>query len=190
MTLDDRLETELEEPVLAVDPVAWDALVGWSRATDLEVSGLGRLVPTDDGFRMTDAYLVRQSATAYETELDPADLAALVARLADDGTDTDGLRVWWHSHAREAPFWSGVDERTIASFAPIAMISIVIDHRLRRLARLDRFAPRGTAWVELDVAAGPVAGDESSPDAAAADAYRGDVERLVIAADGRPGSSG
>jgi hypothetical protein len=176
-SLDSRLTTGAEEPHLTFEDEAWRSIVAWATETDREVSGIGLVEPVGDDFRVKNVYLLRQIATDWETELDPGALAVLVGELVERGVDPAGIRLWWHSHGHEAPFWSGVDERTIVSFSPNAMISLVVDHRLRRLARLDRFAPRGTAWVWVDV-------PDTSPDEAARAAARRDLARHVQAVPG------
>jgi hypothetical protein len=157
----------------------WRQLMAWATATDLEVSGMGLLEIDGDDLRLLKVYLLPQVANEVETRLDPAPLAGLVVDLVQRDVDPASLRVWWHSHARETPFWSGLDEHTIAGFEPASMVSLVIDHRGRRLARLDTFAPRRTRLLEVveleraDDTGGEVAID---PDAA-----RKEVERAVRA---------
>lgn len=139
-----------DRPRLALDVADWERLLGWTRATDREVSGLGQLEIRDGKLRVSRLYLPPQVSNAIETELQPRGLATLMLDLVSSGSDPLSLRLWWHSHAREMPFWSGLDERTIESFAPAAMVSMVIDHRGGRLTRLDTFAPRRTHWVDVE----------------------------------------
>jgi hypothetical protein len=150
--LDRLLDEPPERPRLIMAPDDWERLMGWALATDSETSGMGLLSADGADLRVARLFLLPQAGNEVETELDPAALAGLVGELVDDGIDPGGLRLWWHSHARETPFWSGLDEHTIESFGPVSMVSLVVDHRSRHLARLDRFEPRRAVhWVTLHV---------------------------------------
>jgi hypothetical protein len=113
---------------------------------------MGLLEPwgESEDLRLSRIYLLPQLGNAVATQLDPVGMADLIERLLEEDIDPSALRVWWHSHGREAPFWSGQDEQTIEGFAPSAMVSVVIDHRQRRLARLDRYQPRATTWLTVE----------------------------------------
>ena len=139
-TLDERLDDPVEQPRLTIDPGVWRQLVAWAIVTDSEDSGMALLDPAGhDDLLLSRVFLLPQVGNAVATQLDPVGMADLMGQLLDEGVDPSALRVWWHSHGREAPFWSGQDEQTIEGFAPSSMVSVVIDHRQRRLARLDRF---------------------------------------------------
>lgn len=188
-TLDEMLNNPVEQPRLVVDPAVWRQMMAWAKATDSEVSGMGVLEPEGEGdFRLGQVFLLPQLGNAVATQLDPAGMADLMEQLINDDRDPSGLRVWWHSHGREAPFWSGQDEHTIDGFAPAPMVSLVIDHRQRRLARLDRYQPRHTTWLTI-AGADPI---ESWTDAEI-DAARQEVREAVGTLAGedrlRPGSS-
>jgi hypothetical protein len=150
-SLDEMLERPVEHPRLVIDAAVWRQLIAWATVTNLEVSGMGLLEPDgDDGFRLSRVFLLPQTSNAMATQLDPVGMADLMAQLLDEDLDPAALRVWWHSHGREAPFWSGQDEHTIDGFAPAPMVSLVIDHRQRRLARLDRYSPRDDRWLQVE----------------------------------------
>ena len=151
-TLDQRLDAPSEQPTLLIDPAVWRQMMAWATVTNSEVSGMGLLEPWGDAedLRLTRVYLLPQLGNAVATQLDPVGMADLIERLLEEDIDPSGLRVWWHSHGREAPFWSGQDEQTIEGFAPSSMVSVVIDHRQRRLARLDRYQPRATTWLTVE----------------------------------------
>jgi hypothetical protein len=188
VALDRLLDDPPERPRLILLPADWDRLMGWARATDTEVSGMGLLAVDGADVRVERLYLLPQAGNEVETELDPAAVAGLVGELVEAGADPAGLRLWWHSHARETPFWSGLDEHTIESFGPVAMVSLVVDHRARHLARLDRFLPRRivhwvTVHLDRDGSIDEVRPMPTVPDAAA----REDVGRSVRRLDGPAG---
>jgi hypothetical protein len=149
-SLDEILEVPVEHPRLVIEPAVWRQIIAWATVTNSEVSGMGMLEPEgDDAVRLTRVFLVPQTGNAMATQLDPEGMADLMAQLLDEDQDPGALRVWWHSHGREAPFWSGQDEHTIEGFAPVPMVSVVVDHQQRRLARLDRYSPRDDRWMEI-----------------------------------------
>lgn len=186
--LDHLLDDPPERPRLVMQAGDWDLVMGWALATDSETSGMGLLERDGVDLRVTRLFLLPQSGNEVETELDPAALATLVGELVEDGTDPGCLRLWWHSHARETPFWSGLDEHTIESFAPVPMVSLVVDHRARHLARLDRFEPhRVIHWVTVHLdRLGSIEEIRPRP-AGAPTSARGDVDRLVRPLDGHAG---
>ena len=141
----------------------------------------------DDDLRLTRVFLLPQLGNAVATQLDPGAMADLVGRLLDEDLDPAALRVWWHSHGREAPFWSGQDEHTIDGFAPAPMVSLVVDHRQRRLARLDRYVPvRDDTWLAVD-GADPIADFSEAELEAARAEVRAVVGSLAVEPRMRPG---
>jgi hypothetical protein len=183
-TLDQRLDAPSEQPTLLIDPAVWRQMMAWATVTNSEVSGMGLLEPWGEAedLRLSRVYLLPQLGNAVATQLDPVGMADLIERLLEEDIDPSALRVWWHSHGREAPFWSGQDEQTIEGFAPSSMVSVVIDHRQRRLARLDRYQPRATTWLTVE-GAEPI---EDWTDAEL-EAARGEVRDVVgsLAGDAR-----
>lgn len=166
------LDDPPDELSLHLDAGSWGNMMNWARATDSEVSGLGSLEVRAGELWVAELYLPPQRSNAIETELDPDGIARLLVSLVSDGLDPAALRLWWHSHAREKPFWSGLDERTISSFAPASMVSLVIDHQGQRLARVDTFSPRRTHWVSIHESA--TESQEAAPDRPSANAHVAD----------------
>jgi hypothetical protein len=188
-TLDERLDDPVEQPHLTIDPAVWRQMMAWAIVTNSEVSGMALLEPDgEDDLRLSRVFLLPQLGNAVATQLDPVGMADLMGQLLDEGIDPSALRVWWHSHGREAPFWSGQDEQTIEGFAPSAMVSVVIDHRQRRLARLDRYGPRHTTWLAVD-GAEPIEDWSDAELESAREAVRATVGSLAGDARLRPGGS-
>jgi hypothetical protein len=187
-SLDERLDDPVEQPRLVIEPAVWRQIMAWATVTNSEVSGMALLEPeAADDLRLTRVFLLPQLGNAVATQLDPVGMADLMGQLLDEGIDPSGLRVWWHSHGREAPFWSGQDEQTIEGFAPSSMVSLVVDHRQRRLARLDRYRPRHTTWLAIEGADAIEDWAESELEAART-AVRETVGSLAGEARLRPGS--
>ncbi len=138
------------EPHLSFTPAAWQKLVLYTLHCPFEIGGLGLVESKDQDFVLTDVLLVKQDVNDIATRLDPEAVSELIFQLIEGGRDPGGLKLWWHSHAHEAPFWSGVDEQTIERFQNDYMISLVSNHQLRFLARQDHYFPRRTTWVWVD----------------------------------------
>ncbi|MBI4492072.1 MAG: hypothetical protein HY690_04695 [Chloroflexi bacterium] len=149
------------EPHLAFTAPAWRKLVLYVLNCPFEIGGLGLVEARGQDFLVTDVLLVEQDVNDIATRLDSGAVSALLLQLLESGRDPGELKLWWHSHAHEAPFWSGVDEQTIERFQNDFMLSVVSNHELRFLARQDHYAPRRTTWVWVDK---PSDGLESSPE--------------------------
>lgn len=146
-----------ERPALRVLPAAWEKLWLYIRLAGSEVGGLGSIDSDGPDFLITDTFLIDQSATDVTNELDPAAVSRFLIEYTESGADPSGLRLWWHSHARESVFWSADDERTIERFGGEMLISLVGNHAGKFLARLDRFEPRRetAGWVDFIPPASP-----------------------------------
>jgi hypothetical protein len=162
------------EPRLSFSPIAWQKLALYTTLCEVEISGLGLIDVVADGYRLRDLLLVDQEADTLAARLSGDAVSDLIVRLVTAGEDPEGLRLWWHSHAREAVFWSGDDEETISGFQNEGMISLVSNHSMRLLARLDHYGPRATAfvWVEPPV-------DPPAPGASEIAAAKADIDRHV-----------
>lgn len=124
-----------------IAPSALARLKGYIALAPTEVSGLGRLEVSGEGPIITDIFLLPQTSSLSETELDPEALLAFLARLVQEGQDPSPFKVWWHSHGDEDLEWSEVDEATIKAFGSDVLISVVGNRRGEFRCRLDLFQP-------------------------------------------------
>jgi hypothetical protein len=138
------------EPHITFTRESWRKLVLYTLHCPFEIGGLGLIKPVDKDFLLTDVLLVSQDVNDIATRLDSRAVSELIMELMDSGQDPGELKLWWHSHAHEAPFWSGVDQDTIENFKNDYMISLVANHRLQFLARQDYYPVRRTTWVWVD----------------------------------------
>jgi hypothetical protein len=148
------------EPHISFTRESWRKLVLYTLHCPFEIGGLGLIKQVDKDFLVSDVLLVRQDVNDIATRLDSRAVSELIMELIDSGQDPGELKLWWHSHAHEASFWSGVDQDTIENFKNDYMISLVANHRLQFLARQDYYAVRRTTWVWVDK---PPWGIEFSP---------------------------
>ena len=137
------------EPLLTFSPVAWRKLVLYTTLCLDEIGGFGIVEQVGSDYRLDDLLLVRQEVSALATHFRGQSVSSLIEEMVAQDRDPAALRLWWHSHAREAPFWSGEDERTISNFRNDGMLSLVSNHEMRLLARMDHYVPRATAWVRI-----------------------------------------
>lgn len=115
-----------------------------------EISGLGTVELNDFGeLEVADIYLLDQEVSSGDTTLNVDSVAQFMVEAPDKGIDLSKVRLWWHSHAAIATYWSSTDEATISSFnqAPW-FVSIVGNHAGDYLARLDLF-PQESVPVRL-----------------------------------------
>lgn len=138
------------EPHLSFRPEAWRKLRLCLELCPFEIGGLGLVESRGEDFVVTEILLVAQDVNEIGTRLDRGALSELLISLVKSGQDPERLKLWWHGHGKEAPFWSEIDEQTIEDFQNDYMISLVCNGKLRCLARLDRYSPRTTIWVWID----------------------------------------
>jgi hypothetical protein len=161
---------------LRFTPQAWEMLWLYIKLAEGEVGGLGSVVPVDDGFLMTECFLIDQQATDVDTMLEPEALSRFLVDYATQDKDPGELRLWWHSHAREQVFWSMDDEHTIDNFGGELLVALVGNFAGKFLARMDRFEPKHETEGWLDVI------PPTTPPAlegAAAAAAKADLQRCV-----------
>ncbi len=129
---------------VSIKQEAWDKVMGWCRAAESEVSGLG-LVKVDDAGKLMiyDALLLDQTASGASTILNKTAITDLMAKLHKDEVPLSHLKLWWHTHYNFDAFWSGTDEDTCKKLCGSSdwNISIVVNKRSDCKCRLDMNAP-------------------------------------------------
>jgi len=133
--------TEPPPERILIIPSALAKLKLYISLSPTEVSGLGRMEVSKEGPIIADVFLLPQTSSASETELDPEDLLAFLSRLVQEGQDPSPFKVWWHSHGDLDLEWSAVDEATIETFGSDVLVSVVGNRRGEFRCRLDLFQP-------------------------------------------------
>lgn len=102
-------------PKVIIDDLVYQKIMYFVDKSDIEVSGLGKIVFDDKGnIRVVDAMLLPQKNTATTTDIQPEDVGKAMFLMKD----TEGeLKFWWHSHVNMGVFWSGTDHDTIVKLA-------------------------------------------------------------------------
>ena len=102
-------------PKVIIDDIVYQKIMHFVDKSSVEVSGLGKIVITEDGnIRVVDAMLLPQRNTATTTNIEPQDVGKAMFLMKDTEGD---LRFWWHSHVNMPVFWSGTDQDTIVKLA-------------------------------------------------------------------------
>ena len=111
-----------------------------------EISGLGTVEVVAGGLLITDVFLLQQEVTPSETVLPALTVAYFLATATDNGIDPSQLRLWWHSHATDQPYFSPTDLATITGTFDTSpwLLSYVGCHEGTYQARLDVFASNTT----------------------------------------------
>lgn len=95
---------------IVTDDMVYHKVMHWVSKSDVEVSGLGKVIVDGDTIRVVDAMLFPQTGTGASTEIEPEAICRAMYELRDTPGE---LKWWWHSHVKMEVFWSGTDIETI-----------------------------------------------------------------------------
>ena len=115
-----------------------------AKKVNTEVSGMGDIEWTEEGFRVTKLRFFPQECTGSETEIKPESLEKLSADAIASGEDLTSMRFWWHSHANMSTFWSKQDDDCVESLLSAFqdyVVSVVVNHKRELVARVDFLNP-------------------------------------------------
>lgn len=122
-----------------------------------EISGLGKLLVSkrDNGDSVLIVYdfeIFDQVVSGAHSTIDDDSLAKFLFEKTKAGENLAVYRVWWHSHAAMATFFSGTDTNTIDNSTEFPyLVSIVTNHKLEFKARIDIYSPiRVTEELEIE----------------------------------------
>jgi len=142
------MKQSLLDIAVFIDGEVWAKLRHWIKLSgDNEVSCLGLIDEIKDGERITallvsEIYLLEQTVSGGDTELEDKAVANLMIQLAAEGIDTSKLKCWIHSHANMRVFWSSTDEECCSLLANDSYsVSIVTNLRGDLLTRVDIYHP-------------------------------------------------
>jgi hypothetical protein len=118
-------------PSLEIEHSVYDKIQYWIDKTNIEVSGLGRVVYDAEHhvWRVVSAYLVDQVNSAADTTLD----AEAIGRLMFETKDDPGqLNWWWHSHHDMDVFWSSTDIAAIEELGQHGFFTATVFNKRRQ----------------------------------------------------------
>lgn len=109
---------------------------------ETEISGLGKVEKIGNRLVVTDFQIFKQVVSGAHSDIDDDALAAFLYEMTVAKEDLSKWRVWWHSHAAMAVFFSGTDTNTIDRSVEFPwLVSIVGNHDGDIKARIDVFEP-------------------------------------------------
>lgn len=118
------------KPRIYIDRKVYNKIMHFVDKSDVEVSGMGKLVKGPGWFRIIDAIMLPQSNTATTTDLTPEGMAKAEFLLKDQKGE---LNFWWHSHVNMAVFWSGTDTSTIQEIGKQGYLVATVFNKLREM---------------------------------------------------------
>ena len=137
-------------PLVRIAPAAEQKIRHYVHLARGEVSGLGTVIPHNDGLLIQEVYLLEQQCTGCHTELDDEAVAQLLVQLDSEGIDTGTIRFWWHSHGTMQAFWSSTDTHCIAGLANDSyLVSLVTNKIGDDRMRVDLFQPFHATFDKL-----------------------------------------
>ncbi len=114
-----------------------DQIDFYVQKSDIECSGLGKVIVTDEGYEVTEIILIKQENTATHTEIDAQ---AVTKALYELRNSKGGMYFWWHSHVNMGVFWSGTDKDTIEEIGQHGLCVAVVFNKKRER--------RGAVWLK------------------------------------------
>jgi proteasome lid subunit RPN8/RPN11 len=136
------------------------------RSVDTEIAGMGEATIDEYGnIVMTDIAIYDQEVTSGTADLSSESLAKFQMELIEQGKSPKNWIVWWHSHAHMDAFFSGRDTATIDSSNEFShMVSLVVNKRRERRARVDTYHPFRFTESNIDIIVGKTK-EEDVPEA-------------------------
>jgi hypothetical protein len=105
--------------------------------SEVECSGLGKVVISPTGYQVTEVCLLKQENTGVHTEIDANAVTKAMFTLRNS---EGGLYFWWHSHVNMGVFWSGTDKATIEEIGANGLcVAVVFNKKNER---------KGAVWLK------------------------------------------
>lgn len=135
-----------------IEKKTYEKLCQYILATELEISGFGKVERINGELRITDVRIFEQEVTGGSTDLDMDDIAKFLIEENKKGEDVSKYKLWWHSHNTMSAYFSGTDTSTIAELGKSFdwLISIVGNHKEEFESRIDIFFP-GKHTIEANL---------------------------------------
>lgn len=128
-------------PCLWLSREAEDRLTGYIQNAKGEISGLGTIERSGNNLIVTDVFLLKQECGPATTDLDSEAISDFLLDRVMKDQDTGNIKLWWHSHASMAVFWSTTDDKTAEGFGGDWMVSLVGNRNGDWLCRIDLYEP-------------------------------------------------
>ena len=120
-----------------------------------EIAGMGKVSINGDDITVEEVMIYEQEVTGATADLSPQAIAKWQTELVRAGESPKNWRLWWHSHANMQAFFSGRDTDTIDQQTEGDwMVSLVVNKRREREARLDLYRPFRMYMDKIDIEIG------------------------------------
>lgn len=125
-------------------------------SVNTEIAGMGKATVNPNGdIVMVDLAIYEQIVTGGTADLSSEALAKFQTELIQKGESPKDWIVWWHSHANMAAYFSDTDTGTIESSTEYQyLVSLVVNRRRERKARLDLYQPFRFTKDNLEIIVG------------------------------------
>lgn len=132
---------------------AFEQLFGWAYSTSMEISCLGSVSQQGSVFFIDHFYLLKQSCSSFDTELDQTAVAELIESLIKEGKKQEAQKIkcWAHSHPDMDTFWSHTDDTTCKLMVNNYLVSIVVAGDFQIRCRLDIASPVSVGFDNIPV---------------------------------------
>ncbi len=120
----------MSKPRVYIDRMVYNKIMHFVDKSNVEVSGMGKLIKGKGFFRVIDAIMLPQSNTATTTDLTPEGMAKAEFLLKDQKGE---LNFWWHSHVNMDVFWSGTDMGTIREMGAQGYLLATVFNKKREM---------------------------------------------------------
>ncbi len=130
---------------------------GYVMSVETEIAGMGKVAVSPDGesITVTEVMIYEQDVTGATADLSPQAIAKWQTELVKKGESPKHWKLWWHSHANMQAFFSGRDTATIDQQTEGDwMVSLVVNKRREREARLDLYRPFRMYLEDIDIQIG------------------------------------
>ena len=131
-----------DKPIVVLTNEVYNKLMTYTKSLDVEISGLGIVKRKDNIFQVEEIFLLNQTVSTSECDIEPKSQVGLMQKLIAEGKSPSDIKLWWHSHHTYGTFWSPRDEETMTKYGgKDFLISIVTTHSGKMKARLQIFNP-------------------------------------------------
>ncbi len=123
-----------------IKPEVVDEMMAYADEATGEISGLGMVEREGNIFTVTQVRIFKQECTGADTEIDNEALGKFFHELTVAGGDPTKWRLWWHSHAHMAVFFSATDDdciKTLLDCWQDYVLAIVVNKKEEMRSRVD-----------------------------------------------------
>ena len=144
-------------PIVFIPEPVYKEIMLSARVAKGEISWIGEVMLCPGGVLISEVFLIEQKTTPSKTKLVDEAYAQFLMQYIQRGKDIANLKLWVHSHADMGVFWSPVtDEGTINTHRRAEyFLSLVVNRKGERLARIDLFFPFRVTMDELEIVVMP-----------------------------------